>query len=80
MPFFPLGDFMDKQITFRMGQANVRRRTGEILRHLDGGDSLDTKDLVTHVLPLEKAAQAYELFQKKQDGVIKIVLRPRPTA
>jgi threonine dehydrogenase-like Zn-dependent dehydrogenase len=76
MPFFPLGDFMDKQITLRMGQANVRRWTGEILPHLDGGDPLGTKDLVTHVLPLDKAPQAYELFQKKQDGAIKIVLRP----
>jgi threonine dehydrogenase-like Zn-dependent dehydrogenase len=76
MPVFPLGDFMDKQIALRMGQANVRRWTDEIVPYLDGGDPLDTKDLVTHVLPLERAPQAYELFQKKQDGVIKVVLRP----
>jgi threonine dehydrogenase-like Zn-dependent dehydrogenase len=67
---------MDKQITLRMGQANVRRWTGEILPHLDGGDALGTKDLVTHVIPLDEAPQGYELFQKKQDGAIKIVLRP----
>jgi threonine dehydrogenase-like Zn-dependent dehydrogenase len=76
MPVFPLGDFMDKQIALRMGQANVRRWTDEIVPYLDGGDPLDTKDLVTHVLPLERAPQAYEFFQKKQDGVIKVVLRP----
>jgi threonine dehydrogenase-like Zn-dependent dehydrogenase len=76
MPLFPLGDFMDKQITLRMGQANVRRWTDDILPHLDGGDPLRTKDLVTHVLALDEAPQAYELFQKKQDGAIKIVLRP----
>jgi threonine dehydrogenase-like Zn-dependent dehydrogenase len=76
MPFFPLGDFMDKQITVRMGQANVRRWTDEILPLLDGGDPLGTTDLVTHVLPLERAAEAYELFQQKRNGAIKIVLRP----
>jgi threonine dehydrogenase-like Zn-dependent dehydrogenase len=76
MSFFPLGDFMDKQITLRMGQANVRRWTDEILPLLDGGDPLDTKDLVTHVLPLGEGPRAYDLFQRKQDGAIKIVLRP----
>jgi threonine dehydrogenase-like Zn-dependent dehydrogenase len=76
MPFFPLGDFMDKQITLRMGQANVRRWTDEILPLLDGGDPLDTKDFVTHVLPLGEGPRAYDLFQRKQDGAIKIVLRP----
>jgi threonine dehydrogenase-like Zn-dependent dehydrogenase len=76
MPFFPLGDFMDKQITVRSGQANVRRWTDEILPLLDGDDPLGTKDLVTHVLPLAEGPRAYELFQRKQDGAIKIVLRP----
>lgn len=76
MPFFPLGDFMDKQIALRMGQANVRRWTDEILPLLDGGDPLDTKDFLTHVLPLEEGPRAYDLFQRKQDGAIKIVLRP----
>jgi threonine dehydrogenase-like Zn-dependent dehydrogenase len=76
MPFFPLGDFMDKQITLRMGQANVRRWTDEILPLLDGGDPLATKDLVTHVLPLGEGPRAYDLFQRKQDGAVKIVLRP----
>jgi threonine dehydrogenase-like Zn-dependent dehydrogenase len=76
MPFFPLGDFMDKQIALRMGQANVRRWTDEILPLLDGGDPLGTNDLVTHVLPLGEGPRAYQLFQRKQDGAIKVVLRP----
>jgi threonine dehydrogenase-like Zn-dependent dehydrogenase len=76
MPFFPLGNFMDKQVTLRMGQANVRRWTDEILPLLDGDDPLDTKDFVTHVLPLADGPRAYDLFQRKQDGAIKIVLRP----
>jgi threonine dehydrogenase-like Zn-dependent dehydrogenase len=76
MPFFPLGDFMDKQIALRMGQANVRRWTDEILPLLDDGDPLGTNDLVTHVLPLGEGPRAYQLFQRKQDGAIKVVLRP----
>ena len=76
MSFFPLGDFMDKQITLRMGQANVRRWTDELLPLLDGGDPLGTADLVTHELPLADAPAAYDAFQKKRDGTIKVVLRP----
>ena len=68
--------WLDKQITLRMGKANVRRWTDEILPLLDGGDPLDAKDFVTHVPPLREGARAYELFQCKQDGAIKIVLRP----
>jgi threonine dehydrogenase-like Zn-dependent dehydrogenase len=75
--FFPLGDLFDMQITIRMGQANVRRWSDEILPLLlDGRDPLGTADLATHVLPLDEAPNAYRLFQRKQDGCIKAVLRP----
>lgn len=76
MHAFPLGDLFDKQITLRMGQANVRAWSDEILQVLTDDDALDTDDLVTHVLPLEEAPRAYEMFQKKEEGAIKIVLRP----
>jgi threonine dehydrogenase-like Zn-dependent dehydrogenase len=73
---FNLGDLFDRQITIRMGQANVRRWSDEILPLLSDGDPLGTDDLVTHEFPLEEAPRAYELFQKKDDGCIKVVLRP----
>ncbi|MDP8992500.1 MAG: glutathione-dependent formaldehyde dehydrogenase [Actinomycetota bacterium] len=76
MQMFPLGDLFDKQITLRWGQANVRRWTDEILPLLGEDDPLGTRDLATHVLPLDEAPHGYEIFQKKQDGAIKIVLRP----
>ena len=76
MPMFPLGDVFDKQITIRMGQANVRRWTGEILPLLTDEDPLGTADLTTHTLPLEQAPRGYETFQKKEDGTIKVVLQP----
>jgi threonine dehydrogenase-like Zn-dependent dehydrogenase len=74
---FPLGDLFDKQIQIRMGQANVRRWTDDLLPLLDGGDPLGTDDLVTHRLPLEDAPRGYELFQAKEDGAIKVVLEPQ---
>jgi threonine dehydrogenase-like Zn-dependent dehydrogenase len=73
---FPLGDLFDMQVTIRMGQANVRRWTDDILALLDGGDPLGLNDFVTHRLPLEQAPDAYRLFQEKRDGCIKVVLDP----
>jgi threonine dehydrogenase-like Zn-dependent dehydrogenase len=67
----------DKQLTLKMGQANVRRWTDEILPLVtDDADPLGVEDLASHRLPLEEAPHAYEIFQKKQDGAIKIVLKP----
>jgi threonine dehydrogenase-like Zn-dependent dehydrogenase len=73
----PMMDLFDKQVQIRMGQANVRRWVDEILPLLhDEADPLGTADLATHRLPLEEAPRAYEMFQKKQDGCIKVVLTP----
>ena len=67
----------DKQVQIRMGQANVRRWTDDILPLLlDDGDPLGTADMATHHLPLSEGPAAYAMFQKKQDGCIKVVLRP----
>jgi threonine dehydrogenase-like Zn-dependent dehydrogenase len=73
----PLMDLFDKQISLRMGQANVRRWTDDLLPLVtDDADPLSVEDLATHRLPLDEAPRAYEIFQKKQDGAIKIVLKP----
>jgi len=67
----------DKQLQLRMGQANVRRWTDDILPLVtDESDPLATEDLATHKLPLDEAPHAYEIFQKKEDGAIKVVLQP----
>ena len=76
MHMFPLGDLFDKQITIRVGQANVRRWTPAILPLLVDDDPLGTEDLATHKWPLTRAPEAYEMFQKKTDDVIKVVLKP----
>ncbi|MEU8820859.1 zinc-dependent alcohol dehydrogenase [Actinoplanes sp. NPDC048796] len=73
----PMMDLFDKGITMRMGQAHVRRWSDEILPILTGdGDPLGVDDLVTHRLPLEDAPHAYEIFKNKEDGCIKVVLKP----
>jgi threonine dehydrogenase-like Zn-dependent dehydrogenase len=73
----PMMDLFDKQIQVRMGQANVKRWIDDLLP-LVGQDSdpLGTEDFATHKLPLERAPEAYEMFQKKQDGAIKVLLQP----
>jgi threonine dehydrogenase-like Zn-dependent dehydrogenase len=75
MPMFQL---FDKGIQVRMGQAHVRRWTDEILPLLeeDAGDPLGVEDLTTHQVPLAQAPEAYSMFQKKEDGAIKVVLKP----
>jgi threonine dehydrogenase-like Zn-dependent dehydrogenase len=73
----PMMDLFDKQIQIRMGQANVRRWTDDILPLLtEDGDPLGTEDFATHKLPLEQAPEAYEMFQKKENGAIKVLLQP----
>jgi threonine dehydrogenase-like Zn-dependent dehydrogenase len=72
----PLATMFDKQIQFRMGQANVKKWVPDILPLLTDDDPLDVERFATHRLPLADAAHAYEIFQKKQDGAIKIVLHP----
>lgn len=72
----PMMEMFDKGLTLRMGQCHVRRWTDELLALLAEGDPFGVDDLVTHRLPLSQAPQAFEMFQKKQDGCIKVVLKP----
>jgi threonine dehydrogenase-like Zn-dependent dehydrogenase len=73
----PMMQLFDKGIQIRMGQAHVKRWIDDIMPLLTGdGDPLGTDDLATHKLALDEAAHAYEIFQKKEDGAIKIVLKP----
>ena len=73
----PMMDLFDKQIQLRMGQANVKRWIDDLMPLVQGdGDPLAVEDLATHRLPLDEAPRAYEIFQKKQDGAIKILLQP----
>ncbi|MGL5817086.1 MAG: zinc-dependent alcohol dehydrogenase [Phycicoccus sp.] len=72
----PMMTLFDKQVQIRMGQANVRRWVPDILPLLTDDDPLGVDGFATHHLPLADAPEAYETFQKKEDGMIKVVLRP----
>ena len=73
----PMMEMFDRGVTIRMGQCHVKRWVDEILPLvLDPADPLGTEDLATHVLPLAQAAHGYEIFQKKQDDCVKVVLQP----
>ncbi|MER7840821.1 zinc-dependent alcohol dehydrogenase [Streptomyces sp. NPDC096040] len=72
----PMLTLFDKQIQLRMGQANVRRWTDSIMPYLTDGDPLGVDDFATHRLPLTDAARAYDMFQRKQDGAVKILMQP----
>jgi threonine dehydrogenase-like Zn-dependent dehydrogenase len=73
----PMMVLFDKQIQLRMGQANVKRWVPRILPLLTGdADPLGVDTFATHRLPLADAPQAYENFQQKKDGTVKVLLRP----
>ena len=72
----PMLTLFDKQIQLRMGQANVKWWVDSIMPLLLEEDVLGVENFATHRLGLEEAPQAYENFQKKQDGTVKVVLRP----
>jgi threonine dehydrogenase-like Zn-dependent dehydrogenase len=66
----------DKQIQLRMGQANVKRWVDEIMPLLTNGDPLGVEEFATHRVPLDEGPKAYEMFQKKKNGAVKILLQP----
>lgn len=73
----PMLTLFDKQIQLRMGQCNVKHWIDELLPLVEEpSDPLGVNDLMTHEVPLTEAPRAYEMFQKKQDGCVKVVLRP----
>ncbi|MGI5347840.1 zinc-dependent alcohol dehydrogenase [Streptomyces sp. CA-250714] len=75
----PMLKLFDKQIQLRMGQANVRNWVDDIIPLLTDEDPLGVDHFATHSLPLEKAPQAYGTFQRKEDGMVKALLKPSAT-
>ncbi|RKR86492.1 threonine dehydrogenase-like Zn-dependent dehydrogenase [Micromonospora pisi] len=73
----PMIEMFDRGIQLRMGQCHVRRWVDEIMPLLSGDDDpLGVLDLRTHRVPLARAPEAYEMFQQKRDGCVKVVLTP----
>ncbi|SKA99085.1 Threonine dehydrogenase [Agreia bicolorata] len=73
----PMKSMFDKQISLRMGQCNVRSWIDDLLPLVEESrDPLGVLDLTTHRVSLEEAPAMYEVFQKKEDGCVKVVLTP----
>src|SRR6478672_10205075 len=72
----PMLTLFDKQIQLRMGQANVKKWVDDIMPLLTDDDPLGVDTFATHTLPLDQAPHGYDIFQKKQDGAVKIILKP----
>jgi threonine dehydrogenase-like Zn-dependent dehydrogenase len=73
----PMLTMFDKQVSLRMGQANVRRWIPDLLPLVeDPSDPLGVEDFATHHLTLDEAPEAYATFQRKGDGMQKVLFRP----
>ncbi|GAB3289271.1 zinc-dependent alcohol dehydrogenase [Parasphingorhabdus pacifica] len=73
----PMLTLFDKGIRVSAGQAHVRRWVGDLLPLVeDEDDPLGVHDLATHRLALDDAAHGYDIFQRKADGAIKVLLEP----
>ena len=73
----PMKTIFDKQLTIRTGQCNVKNWIDDLLPLVeDPSDPLGVRDLVTHSVSIDRAPEMYETFQKKEDGCIKVVLKP----
>lgn len=72
---FPIGQFFDKGITIRGGQAPAQKHIDKLMSYVvEGKVKLD--DIITHRLPLSEIAHAYDIFNKREDGCVKVVLDP----
>ena len=71
----PMGSMMNKGLTMRTGQTHVNRWTDDLLRRIEQGQ-IDPSFVITHTVNLEDGPKMYETFRDKQDGCIKVVMKP----
>jgi threonine dehydrogenase-like Zn-dependent dehydrogenase len=71
----PFGALMNKGLTVKTGQTHVMRYLPHLTSLIQSG-KIDPRFVITHQLPLDQAAHGYDIFHKKQDGCIKVVLKP----
>ena len=71
----PIGALMNKGLTVRTGQTHVNRWTGDLLRRIQEGQ-IDPSFVITHQVSLADGPDMYKTFRDKQDGCIKVVMKP----
>jgi len=72
---FPMGALMNRGLSIKSGQCHVQRYMRPLLERIQDGD-IDPSFIITHEIPLNQAPRGYELFKNKQDGCLKVVLKP----
>ena len=72
---FPLGQWIDKGVTVWAGQAPVHNYIDQLLQMIEGG-KIKTDDIITHKLSLDQVSHGYEIFNKKEDHCVKVVMKP----
>ena len=71
----PMGAFMNKGLTLKSGQTHVQRYLQPLLEKIEQG-RIDPSEIITHNRPLEEAPELYAKFRDKEDGCVKVVLKP----
>lgn len=71
----PMGQLMNKGLTIRTGQTHVNRWTDDLLRRIEE-EQIDPSFVITHEVALEEGPEMYRVFRDKQDGCVKVVMRP----
>ncbi len=72
---FPFGQIFDKGVTLKMGQAPVQVYIDKLLQ-LVRDKKVVLNDIVSHTLPLDQAEHAYDIFNKREDNCLKVILKP----
>jgi threonine dehydrogenase-like Zn-dependent dehydrogenase len=71
----PMGMLMNKGLTVRTGQTHVNRWSDDLLHRIEDGQ-IDPSFVITHTAPLDAGPEMYQIFRDKQDGCVKVVLKP----
>lgn len=71
----PFGSLMNRSLTIRTGQTHVHRYMRPLLDRIENGE-IDPSFVITHRLSLDEAPEGYRMFNNKEDGCVKVVLKP----
>ncbi len=72
---FPLGELFSRNITLKMGQCPAHSYVDPVLKMIEDR-KIDATDIITHTMPLSDGDKAYDIFEKRQDNCIKVILKP----
>jgi threonine dehydrogenase-like Zn-dependent dehydrogenase len=71
---FPIGAIVNRSLTIKSGQCHVQRYMRPLLQRIQNGE-IDPSFIITHRMPLSKASDGFEIFAKKEDECLKVVLK-----